>query len=326
MDRRAFLTGAAALLAAPLAAEAQQAGKVWRIGYLTNGFKDAPTPDITQFTRGLRDLGYVEGRNVVLEIRYAEGRTERFSALAGELVNLKVDVLVAVSTPAAVAAKHATNTIPIVMTAVGEPVEMKLVESLARPGGNVTGLSLIAPELAAKRLDLLKQTLPRLSRVAVLWNSANAGMHPRFRETQFAAQALGLALQSVPVQSPDEFERVFSTLNSARPESLLVLADTVTVANRQRTVEFAANTRVPAIYETRSFVDTGGLMSYGVEQSDHYRRAAIYVDKILKGANPANLPVEQPTTFELVINLKTAKALGLTIPPAVLLRADQVIE
>jgi putative ABC transport system substrate-binding protein len=327
MDRRRFLlTSLAGAMAAPLVAEAQRAGKIWRIGYLTSGFKDAPTPGLMQFTQSLRDLGYVEGRNVLLEIRYAEGRTERFSAFAAELVNLKVDVLVAVSTPAAVAAKHVTNTIPIVMTVVGEPIQVKLVESLARPGGNVTGLSIIAPELAAKRLDLLKQTLPTLSRVAVLWNSANAGMHPRFQETRLAAEALGLALQSVTVQRPDDFERVFGTLNSARPESLLVLADTVTVANRQRTVEFAANNRVPAIYETRAFVDTGGLMSYGVDMSDHYRRAAVYVDKILKGANPGNLPVEQPTKFELVINLKTAKALGITIPPSLLLLADQIID
>jgi putative tryptophan/tyrosine transport system substrate-binding protein len=327
MDRRHFLaTSLAGALAAPLGVKAQTAGKVRRIGYLTSGFKDAPTPGLMQFTRALRDLGYVEGRNVVLEVRYAEGRTERFSALAAELVKLKVDVLVAVSTPAAVAAKHATNTIPIVMTAVGEPVQVKLVESLARPGGNVTGLSIIAPELAAKRLDLLKQTLPKVSRVAVLWNSANAGMHSRFQETQLAAQALGLTLQSVPVQSPDDFERVFGTLTNVRPESLLVLADTVTIGNRQRTVEFAANNRVPAIYETRAFADTGGLMSYGVDMSDHYQRAAVYVDKVLKGANPANLPVEQPTKFELIINLKTAKALGLTIPPSLLARADQVIE
>jgi putative ABC transport system substrate-binding protein len=295
MDRRRFpLTSLAGALAAPLAAQAQQAGKVWRIGYLTSGFKDAPTPGIVQFTRGLRDLGYVEGRNVVLEIRYAEGRTERFSALAAELVNLKVDVLVAVSTPAAVAAKHLTNTIPIVMTAVGEPVHVKLVESLARPGGNVTGLSIIAPELAAKRLDLLKQTLPKVSRVAVIWNSANAGMHPRFQETQLAAESLGLTLQSVPVQSPDDFERVFGTLNSARPESLLVLADTVTIGNRQRTVEFAANNRVPAIYETRAFADTGGLMSYGVDMSDHYRRAAVYVDKSSKAPTQPTCPSSSP--------------------------------
>ena len=316
------------LLAAPLAAAAQQAVKVWRIGYLISGFKEVPgtNPGLVPFSQSLRELGYVEGRNLTLEIRYAEGRTERFPALAAELVNLKVDVLVAASTPGALAAKQATSTIPIVMVSVGEPVEVKLVDSLAHPGGNVTGLSLIAPQLAAKRLDLLKQALPKLSRVTVLWNSANQGMKARFQETEVGAQSVGVALQSVTVQSPDDFEPLFATMTRNRPESVLVLADTVTVANRQRTVEFAARNRVPAIYEARTFVDTGGLMSYGVDFSDHYRRAAVYVDKILKGAKPAELPVELPTKFELVINLKTAKALGLAIPPSLLQRADEVIE
>jgi putative ABC transport system substrate-binding protein len=329
MDRRVFIgTLAGGLLAAPLAAEAQQAGKSWRVGFLTPGFKELPgsNPGLAPLSQGLRELGYVEGRNLTLEVRYAEGRTERFPALAAELVNLKVDVLVAATTPGALAAKQATGTIPIVMASVGEPVEVKLVESLAHPGGNVTGLSLVAPQLAAKRLDFLKQALPRLSRVTVLWNSANQGMQARFRETQGAAQQLGVALHSVTVQSPDDFDPLFATMIRDRPESLLVLADTVTVANRQRTVEFAARSRVPGIYEARTFVDAGGLMSYGVDFSDHYRRAAIYVDKILKGAKPADLPVEQPTKFELVINLKTAKALGVTIPPSLLQRADQVIE
>jgi putative tryptophan/tyrosine transport system substrate-binding protein len=315
------------LLAAPLTAEAQPGGKVWRVGYLMSGFREGPgsNPNLVPFSQSLHELGYVQGRNLTLEIRYAEGRTERFPALAAELVNLKVDVLVAASTPAALAAKQATSTIPIVMLAVGEPLQVKLVDSLAHPGGNVTGLSLVAPELAAKRLDLLKQALPKLSRVTVLWNSANLGMKSRFEETQAGAQSLGVALQSVTVQSPDDFEPLFAAMTRDRPESLLVLADTVTVANRQRTVDFAARNRVPAIYEARMFVDTGGLMSYGVDFSDHYRRAAIYVDKILKGAKPADLPVEQPTKFELVINMKTAKALGLTIPQSLLLRADEVI-
>ena len=330
MDRRAFLaTVAGGVLAAPLAAEGQQTGKVWRIGYLTSGFRELPgsNPGLAPLSQGLRELGYVEGRNVTMEIRYAEGRTERFPALAAELVNLRVDVLVANSTPAALAAKQATSTIPIVMVNVGEPVEVKLVESLAHPGGNVTGLSLIAPQLAAKRLDFLKQVLPKLSRVTVLWNSANQGMKTRFQETQGGAQLLGLAIHSVTIQSPDDFDPLFAAMTSGdRPESLLVLADTVTVANRQRTVEFAARSRVPAIYEARVFVDAGGLMSYGVDNSDHYRRATGYIDKILKGAKPADLPVEQPTKFELVINLKTAKALGLTIPQSLLQRADQVIE
>jgi len=326
MPRRTFLAGTGAvLLATPLAAQPQPAGKVWHVGFLTSGVKGSD-PGIAPLSQSLRELGYVEGRNLALEIRYAEGRTERFPALAAELVSLKVDVLVAVSTPGALAAKQATSTIPIVMVAVGEPVEVKLVESLAHPGGNVTGLSLVAPELAAKRLDLLKQALPKLSRVTVLWNSANRGMQARFQETQRGAQSLGLTLKSATVQSTDDFEPLFAALTRDRPESLLVLADTVTVANRQRAVEFAARYRVPAVYEARVFVDAGGLMSYGVDFDDHYRRAATYVDQILRGAKPGELPVEQPTKFELVINLKTAKALGLTIPQLLLLRADRVIE
>jgi ABC-type uncharacterized transport system substrate-binding protein len=315
-------------LSAPAASEAQPPGKVWRVGYLGSGFKDVPAsnPGFAPFVQSLRDLGYAEGRNLVLETRFAEGRTERFVALAAELVGLKLDLLVATSTPGAVAAKQATSAVPIVMISVGEPVEVGLVESLAHPGGNVTGLSLIAPQLAAKRLDLLKQALPRLARVTVLWNSANQGMHARFQQTQAGAQSLGLALQSVTVQGPDDFEPLFAAMTRERPEALLVLADTVTVANRQRTVDFAARSRVPAIYESRAFVDAGGLMSYGVDVAEHYRRAAFYVDKILRGARPADLPVEQPTKFEMVVNLKTARTLGVTIPQSLLLRADQVIE
>ncbi len=329
ISRRAFvasLTGG--LLAAPLAALAQQAGKVWRIGILSTGFKEmsGSNAELAPLLQRLHDLGYVEGRNVTLETRYAEGRPERFPSLAAELVSLKVDVLVASSTPGALAAKQATSAIPIVMVFVGEPVEVKLVDSLAHPGGNVTGLSLIAPQLAAKRLDLLKQALPKLSRVTVLWNSANQGMRARFQEVQIGAKSVGVALESVTVQSPDDFEPLFAALTKNRPESLLVLADTVTVVNRQRAVEFAARNRVPAIYEARVFVDSGGLMSYGVDFADHSTRAAIYVDRVLKGAKPADLPVEQPTKFELVINLKTAKALGLTIPPSLLARADEVIQ
>ncbi len=323
-----ILAFAMAFVIAPFAVEAQQTGKVWRIGFLTLGLRPVPgsSPTFDAFVRGLRDLGYVEGRNVALEIRYAEGRTERFPALAAELVSLKIDVLVVVSTPAALAAKQASSTIPIVMLAVSDPVGVNLVASLAHPGGNVTGLSIVAPELSAKRLDLLKQTLPKISRVAVLWNSANQGMQLRFRETQTAAPTLGVTLQSVTVQSPDDFDTAFSSMLTDRPESLLVLADTVTSANSGRVVEFAARNRLPAIYEARNFVDAGGLMSYGVDYADHYRRAAFYVDKILKGTKPADLPVEQPTKFELVINMKTARTLGLTVPPSLLLRADEVIQ
>jgi ABC-type uncharacterized transport system substrate-binding protein len=328
MNRRAFVTGLGAVLAAPLAAEAQQMGNVWRIGYLRFGV--TPTsgsgPASDPFLQGLRDLGYVEGRNLTLEIRYAEGRTDRFSGLAAELVGLKIDALVVESTPAALAARQATSTTPIVMLVVSDPVGVKLVDSLAHPGGNVTGLSIVAPELSAKRLDLLKQTVPNVSRVAVLWNSANQGMRLRFQETLAAAPGLGVTLKSVTVQTPEDFDTVLPAIMTERPDSLLVLADTVTSANSSRIIEFAARHRLPAIYEAKNFVTAGGLLSYGVDFADHYRRAATYVDKILKGAKPADLPVEQPTKFELVINLKTAKALGLTIPPSLLLRADQVIE
>ncbi len=317
------------LLAAPLAAEAQRVGQIYRVGVL---LYDAPTPPSTPnaliqaLLQGFRGVGLVDGQNVALEIRYAEGRTERFPALAAELVSLKVDVLVAVSTPGAIAAKQATSTIPIVMLAVSDPVGTKLVDSLPRPGGNITGFSLLAPELSAKRLDLLKQTLPKVSRVAVLWNSANQGMMLRFRETQAAARTLGITLHSVTVHGPDDFDTVFAVMTKDRPESLLVLADTVTVANRRRAVEFAERNRVPAIYEVREFVDVGGLMSYGISLLDQFHRAAVYVDKILKGVKPADLPVEQPTKFELIINLKTAKALGLTLPQPVLLRATEMIQ
>jgi ABC-type uncharacterized transport system substrate-binding protein len=329
IDRRSFITSVAVtMLASPLVADAQPSGKVWRIGYLALGLRPTPgsSPVFDAFLQGLRELGYVDGRNVTLEIRHAEGRNDRFPWLASELVKLNLDVLVAESTPAAIAAKEASRTVPVVMVSVGDPVGAKLVDSLARPGGNVTGLSLVAPELSAKRLDLFKQTLPKLSRVAVLWNSANPGMQLRVRQTELAAPALGLTLQSVTVQSPDDFDAVFTAMGKDRPESLLVMADTVTATNTKRIVEFAARNRVPAIYEARNFVDAGGFMSYGLDFSDHYRRAATYVDRILKGAKPADLPVEQPTKFELVINMRTAKALGLTIPQSLLLRADQVIE
>ena len=327
-DRRAFIgTLAAGLLAAPLRVGAQQATKVPRVGVL---FYDAPAPSrpdapLQALLQGFQQVGLVDGRNIALEVRYAEGRTERFPAQAAELVSLKVGVLVAIGTPGAIAAKQATSTIPIVMIAVSDPVASKLVDSLAHPGGNITGLSLLAPELSAKRLDLLKQALPHVSRVTVLWNSANQGMMLRFRETQTAARALGVTLQSVTVQNPDDFDAAFAAMTKDRPESLLVLADTVTVSNRRRTVEFAERNRVPAIYEMREFVDAGGLMSYGISLPDQFRRGAAYVNRILKGARPADLPVEQPSTFELLINLKTANALGLTIPQLLLLRADEVI-
>jgi len=268
----------------------------------------------------------MEGRTAVFEIRYTEGRTEQFPAFASELIALHVDILVAISTPAIAAAKKATTTIPTVMVRASDPVGAGLVASLAHPGGNITGLSLLAPELSAKRLDLLTQALSPLARVAVLWNFDNEGMALRFREVQAASRVLGVSIQSVGVRTPADFDGAFATMTKERPDALLVMADTVTIGQRKRTADFAASRRIPAIYEVRDFVDVGGLMSYGIDLVDHSRRAASFVDKILKGAKPADLPVEQPTKFELVINLKTAKALGLTIPHSLLLRADHVIE
>jgi putative ABC transport system substrate-binding protein len=313
------------LTLAPLAAEAQQAGKIWRIGILS-GASPASQGNLAALLQGLREAGLVEGRNAVFEIRYSEGRTERFPTLAAELVTLQVDVLVATGTPAAVAAKQATSTVPIVMVAASDPVGARLVASLAHPGGNITGLSLLAPELSAKRLDLLTQVVSPLTRVAVPWNLDNEGMALRFRETQTASRVLGVSIQSVGVRTPGDFDGAFATITRERPQGLLVMADTVTLGQRKRTADFAASHRIPAIYEQRDFVDVGGLMSYGIDIADHYRRAASVVDRVLKGTKPGDLPIEQPTKFELVINMKTAKAVGLTIPQTLLLRADQVIE
>jgi putative ABC transport system substrate-binding protein len=261
-----------------------------------------------------------------MDIRYAEGRTERYAELAAELVRLKPDVIVAVSTPGAVAAKNATTAIPIVMLAVSDPVGTGLVPNLARPGGNITGLSLLAPELSAKRVDLLKQTLPQLSRLAVLWNVQNQGMHLRFREVNAAAPPLGIHVLSFGVRHPTEFDDAFAAMRRDHPQALLVMADTVTASHRHRTVEFADANRLPAIYESREFVDAGGLMSYGINFVEHYRQGAVYVDRILKGQRPADLAVQQPSRFEFIVNQRSARAIGLTIPPALLLRADQLID
>ena len=326
--RREFIgTLAGGLLAAPLAAEAQQAAKVARIGIL--GGSAAPTPLREAFLQGLRDLGYVEGRTVVIEYRFDEEKLERLPALAAELVALKVDVIVTGSTPAALAAKQATRTLPIVFVAVGDPVGSGLVTSLARPGGNVTGLSNLAPELVGKCLELLKQAVPGVSRVAVLWQPGAVGERTEkdmLKEAEVAARALGVRLQFVEARGPEDFDRAFSDMTRARAGALTVLGSAMFFSERRRLVDLAAKNRLPAVYPWREFVDAGGLMAYGPDLADLFRRAATYVDKILKGAKPADLPVEQPTKFELVINLKTAKALGLTIPPSLLGRADQVIE
>ena len=302
--------------------DAQQTGKVARIGYLAAG---SPPPD-DSFLAGLRELGYVEGRNIIIESRFADGKHERLFGLAGELIALKVDVIVTTGTPAAFAAKRATSTIPIVMAIVADPVGGGLVANLARPGGNITGMANLETELSEKRLELLKQVVPRLSRVAVLWNLANAAHKQALKESEFAAKALELRLQAVDAQDPSEFGRAFSAMSSERAQALMLLADSMFSAYREAIIKLAARGRLPAIFWQGSFVETSGLMSYGVNFADNFRRAAVYVDKILKGAKPADLPVEQPTKFEFVINLKTAKQIGLTIPPNVLARADRVIK
>ncbi len=328
--RRAFIgTLAGGLVAAPLAAEAQQVAKVPRIGYLAGASRAANSHLHEAFLQGLRDLGYVEGRNLVIEYRFAEGKLERLPALAAELVALKVDVIVAGSTLAAAAAQQATRTLPVVFTSAGDPVASGFVTSLARPGGNVTGLSFLAAELVGKCLEQLKQAIPGVSRVAALW-------HPGFlperaekdtlKEAEVAARALGVQLQLVKARGPADFDRAFSEMTRARAGALTVLPSTMFFVERRRLVDLAAKNRLSAVYTLREFVDAGGLMAYGPNAADMYRRAATYVDKILKGAKPGDLPVEQPTKFELVINLKTAKALGLTIPQSVLGRADEVIQ
>jgi putative tryptophan/tyrosine transport system substrate-binding protein len=330
MIRRAALAAAlaAGLLAAPLAARAQQPAKIARVGYLS--LDVATSPHLREaFLQGLRDLGYVEGRNVVIEYRDAEGKSERLPALAAELVALKVDVIVAGGTPHALAAKQATRTLPIVFASPPAPVESGLVTSLARPGGNVTGLAGHAPELVGKRLEVLKQAVPGVSRVAILWQPGAIGDRPArdmLKGGEVAARSLGVRLQFVEARGREDFDRAFSEMTRERAGALTVLYSSMFFDERRRVVDLASKNRLPALYPSRESVDAGGLMSYGPNLADLFRRAATYVDKILKGAKPADLPVEQPTKFELVINLKTAKLLGLTIPPSLLLRADQIIE
>jgi putative tryptophan/tyrosine transport system substrate-binding protein len=328
VQRRQFLIAAGALLAAPLAAKAQQAAKVPRIGYLQLN-RAAFLHMIEAFLQGLRDLGYVEGRNLVIEYRDAEGKSERLPALAAELVALKVDVIVAANILAALAAKEATRTLPIVFTNVDDPVTSGLVTSLARPGGNVTGLSNVASELVGKRLEQLKQAVPGVDLVAALWQPGGVGERTEkdiLKEAEVAARTLGVRLQFVEARGPADLDRAFSDMTRARAGALTVLGSPMFTSERRRLVDLAAKNRLPAVYSRRDFVDAGGLMSYGPNVAVLFRRAATYVDKILKGAKPAELPVEQPTKFELVINLKTAKDLGLTIPPSVLARADDLIQ
>ena len=325
-----MIAGLLLALAAPLAAEAQQAAKVARIGYLSPHL--ATSPHLREaFRQGLRDLGYVEGRNLVIEYRDAEGKVERLPALAAELVALKVDVIVTEggNTAAPLAAKQATGTLPIVFASAADPVGSGLVTSLARPGGNVTGLSALGPELVGKRLELLKQAVPGIDRVAVLRGGSTLGervLKDMLEAADVAARAQGVQPEFIEARGPDEFARAFSDMTSARAGALAVLPSAMFLREHRRLVDLAAKNRLPAVYISRDFVDAGGLMSYGANQSDLFRRAATYVDKILKGAKPGDLPIEQPAKFELVINLKTAKDLGLTIPPSVLARADDLIQ
>ena len=329
MDRRAFLAGTGAvLLAAPLATEAQQAEKAYWIGLLQIQTRERLVPYLKAFEEGLRELGYVEGRDFVREYRFADQQRERLPDLAAELVRLKVDVIVTGTDPGTMAARQATTTIPIVMALGVDPVGAGLIASLRRPGGNVTGLlAVVGPEIEGKRLEHLKEIVPRMARVACFWNPDIPGYVAFWKATEEAARRLGVTLLSVEVREPREIEGAFARITRERAQALVVIADALALsAVRPEIPALAAKHRLPASYAAREAVDAGGLMSYGASMADLFRRAAGYVDKILKGAKPGDLPVEQPTKFELVLNRKTAKALGLTIPQSLLIRADEVIE
>jgi putative ABC transport system substrate-binding protein len=324
-SRSTILVGAL-LFALSFPAEAQQPGKVPTLGFLSSRSAGAEKSRLDAFRQGLQELGYLEDKSILIEQRYAGGKFDRLPELAADLVRLNVDILVVTGTPAAHAAKSATRAIPIVIGNAGDPVGTGLVASLARPGGNITGLSAINTELAGKRLQFLKEVLPRLSRIGVIWNPANPINPLQLKEIQATAPAFGVTLLSFEVRGPDDIDAAFSTIGPERARALIVFADPTLNTHQRQITELAVKTRLPAVYSERGYVDAGGLMSYGTNFEDLYRRAATYVDKILKGAKPADLPVEQPTKFELVINLKTAKQIGLTIPPNVLARADKVIK
>jgi len=329
--RRAFLLAAATWLAlawtgAVFAQSKQAPAKVPRIGLLSPSSPSDAAPWHEAFRQGLRDRGWVEGKNINIEYRYAEGRNDRLPDLASDLVRLKVDVIVASASPDALAAQKATKAIPIVVTAAGDPVATGLVESLARPGGNITGLSQMAVELVGKRLELLKEMVPKLSRVAVLWNPQAVASTLGWKELQLPARQLGIQLHSLEVRSPNEFDQAFEAATRARAGALFILPDPLIFTNLKRIADHATKSRLPSVFQTSVFADAGGLVTYGPDRADLYRRAATYVDKILKGAKPGDLPIEQPTKFELVVNLKTAKALGITIPQTIMVQADRVIE
>jgi ABC-type uncharacterized transport system substrate-binding protein len=327
MPRLVVALLALALLPAPLAARAQQTGRVYRIGMLQNVPAALNASNLDAFRQGLRELGYVEGQNVLIEYRSADGRDERFPNLATELVRLQVDLIVTRGTPAALAVKNATGTIPVVMAGIGDPVGRGIVVSLARPGGNITGLSGLNTEIYGKRVELIRELLPGAARVAAIFNMSNSSHPLQWKEVDLAAGSLGIQPQLLDVRKAEDLPRAFDAALRQRADALVVGLDGVTQANRRTIVDLAAKHRLPAIYASKEeFVDVGGLISYAASFPHLHYRAARFVDRILKGAKPADLPVEQPTKFELVINLKTAKALGLTIPQSVLLRADEVIQ
>ena len=324
--RRLLAIAGTSVLAAPYAVEAQESTQRPRVAFVGAESRSTNQHFLEAFRQGLREHGYVDGQNLTLEERWGEGRSERFPELIGELIRLKTKVIMTVSQPAALAAKNATTTIPIVFV-TGDPLGSGLVRSLGRPGGNLTGLSIsLGEDFSGKWLELLKEAVPKISRVAVAWNPTNPANTAYLTVLRSVAQKLGVKLQSEEVTDPGGFDRAFASMNAGHVQALVVVIDPLTVRYRGRIAELAAKNRLPAMYGFREFADAGGLMAYGANVADLCRRAATYVDKILKGAKPADLPIEQPTTFELVVNLKTAKALGITIPQSILLRADQTIE
>jgi putative ABC transport system substrate-binding protein len=315
------------LLVGPLDAEAQQAGRMYRIGYLSTPTRESVEHGLEAFLRTLRGLGWIEGQNLIIEYRWAEGNVDRLPGLAAELVGRNVDVIVAPAGSAALAAKNATSTIPIVMIFASDPVETGLVASLRRPGGNITGTTFTpGPEIFGKQLQILKEAVPHASRVAILSNPADASFALQVKQVEATAQSLGIRLQHVGARGPEEFDSAFAAMARERADALLVTGTSTFLAHRTRLAELAVKGRLPTMYSFRESVEAGGLMAYAVNMADFVGRAAVYVDKILKGAKPADLPVEQPTKFELVINLKAAKALGITVPQALVLRADEVIQ
>jgi putative ABC transport system substrate-binding protein len=323
MRRREFMTLLGGAAAWPLAAaRAQQPGKVWRIGFIAHGhekFYDA-------LFEGLREYGYEEGRNLIVERRYAQGQAERFKEFAAEMVRLNVDIIIVVTTPAALAVKNATTTIPIVHPNAIDPLNTGLIASLAHPGGNLTGGAQLTAEVSAKRLEILKKVVPGLSRAAALWNSANSAIVFSWKETQGVARVLGVTLQSHEVKGPKDFAAAFAMIAEERPDALLVLQDAVTMQQRSEIIDFAIKERLPSMFQEKGWAEAGGLMSYGENLASMYRRAAYFVDRIFKGAKPADLPVEQAAKFDMILNLRTAKAIGLAIPDSILALANDVIE